>query len=77
VTRGRCILARKLHWHYEVGREVRGMASLELSVVKMMTKHTTALLEGLVGVIRGPANPKSGGGEAEGTLTTPTLSKVR
>jgi hypothetical protein len=25
-----------------------------------MAKHTTSILEGLVGMIRGPANPKSG-----------------
>jgi len=61
VTRGRHILARKLHWYYGVARQVRGMAALELGVGKMMAKHTTALLEGLVGMIRGPANPKSGG----------------
>jgi hypothetical protein len=36
------------------------MTALELCIVKLMVKHTTALLEGLVGMIQGPANPKSG-----------------
>jgi hypothetical protein len=54
-------VGKGMRLHYiEVGREVRGMAALELGVVKLMAKHTTALLEGLVGMIRGPANPKSG-----------------
>ena len=33
-----------------------GMAALELDVVKLMAKHTAALLEVLVGMILGPAN---------------------
>lgn len=48
------------HWHYGKGREVLGMAALELDVVKLMAKHTAALLEGLLGMFRGPANPQSG-----------------
>jgi len=31
------------------------MAALEVGVVRLMANHTTALLEGLVGLIRGPA----------------------
>jgi hypothetical protein len=37
------------------------MAALELEVVELMAKHTAARLTGLVEMIRGLANPKSGG----------------
>ena len=44
--------------------------------MELMAKHTTALLEGLVGMIRGLENPRSGGvSVAEGTLAHPTLSQ--
>jgi hypothetical protein len=36
------------------------MAALELDVVELMAKHTAARLAGMVGMIRGLANPKSG-----------------
>jgi hypothetical protein len=49
------------HWHHEVGGEVRGVAALELCVVELMASNPPALLEGLVGMIRGLANPKSRG----------------
>jgi hypothetical protein len=37
------------------------MAALELEVVELMAKHTAARLTELVELIRGLANPKSGG----------------
>jgi len=37
------------------------MAALDLNVVELMAKHTAARLTGLVEMIRGLANPKSGG----------------
>ena len=39
--------------------------SLELDVVELMTKDTASRLAGLVGMIRGLANPKSGGARWE------------
>jgi hypothetical protein len=58
---GQCKLARELTLAFGVGREVWGMATLGLEVVKLMAEHTTAWLKGLVDLIRGLANPKSGG----------------
>ena len=52
------------HYFY-VGREVWGMAALELEVVELMAKHTVAQLPGLVEGIRGLANPKSRGARRE------------
>ena len=37
------------------------MAALELELVELMAKHTAARLTGLVKMIRGLGNPKSGG----------------
>jgi len=48
-----------------VGREVWGMAAPVLEVVKLMARHTAARLTGLVEMIRGLANPKSGGARRE------------
>jgi hypothetical protein len=62
-------------WHFGVGREVWGMAALELDVVEFMAKHTAARHEGLVGMIRGSANPKSGGARRRVHSQPPTLSK--
>jgi hypothetical protein len=53
-----------------------GLSALELDVVKLMAKHTAALLEGLVGMIRGPPNPKSEGARRK-VHSQPQPSKVR
>jgi hypothetical protein len=39
---GQCKLARVLTLAFGVGREVWGMATLGLEVVKLMAEHTTA-----------------------------------
>ena len=41
------------------------MAALVLVVVELMAKHTATRLTGLVEMIRGLANPKSGGARQE------------
>ena len=58
---GQCKLAKRLTMSFGVGREVWVMATPALEVVKLMAEHTTDRLTGLVDLIRGLANSKSGG----------------